>query len=114
MTAADQAAGAGADVLPLPGLPEVANRPVGSLEREARAHVSALIDADRLKPGHRLLVAMILQTARSADLSVGKIAGVQAAKLVFEAMEKLPDLEPAETSDAFGQIIDALAPAAGE
>lgn len=101
-----------ADVLPLPGLST--SRPVGTLEREARAHVDRLAAAGRLDVGDGLLVALILQLARSADLGLGKIAGVQAAKQLFECMDQLPPLAPPAEADEWGQVVAALAPAADD
>lgn len=100
-----------AEVLCLPGL-ERPERPTGFMEQEATAHIAALRAAGRIDDGHRLLVAMILSQARSADIGMGKIAGSHAAKLMFEAMDQLPPLTPDTGSDEWAQVVAALSPEA--
>lgn len=111
MTATDQADPAA--VLPLPGLERPA-RPVGFMESEAQAHIDALRAAGRIGDSHRLLVALVLSQARSADIGMGKIAGSHAAKLLAEAMEKLPPLEDDAEDDAWAAVVAALAPERGD
>lgn len=102
-----------AEVPTLPGLelPTARSGPMTQLETEARAHIEALRDAGRLGAGHRLLVALVLDLARTVGIgsSTGKAAGVaMASRQLLDAMAQLPALEPETGSDEWGQVVAAL------
>lgn len=100
----------------MPSLPGMDRRSInpGFVEKAARRQLGALADADRLTEDHGLLVASILSLAASADMSMGRIAGVQAQKLLLEAMDKLPPLVPDAGGTEWTELVTALSAPAEE
>lgn len=97
----------------LPGLelPAARSGPVTQLESEARAHIDALRAAGRLNEGHRLLVALVLDLARTVGIGAvtGKAAGVaMASRQLLDAMAQLPALVDEVSSDEWAQVLAAL------
>jgi len=94
----------------LPGIDQDLARAfeAGAVERAAAAQLDELRTAGRLTNDHGVLVAMILNLARTQDRSTGKIAGVQAAAQLERLLERLPKI--AETSSSeWDELVKALA-----